>query len=392
MNIQSSTYTTTHPIKTRTQQPFPLYAKIGVLKWSKDPNIFAQAIANKLTEKGIPTDAIVWMDYTLFNPVNNTFAGMPLKAWLKRNHICGYVGGGNKYDIPPAVYGKHIEKNLSLPPAEDLRFIFEGHLFECLYEKAIPALLICGSMQRFAIACGYTMVQNLPEKTQTPHNPLGACSTANTALSPEDLFDKVKENTHPVITKPGSIIHALEGPEWHLSSFHSHSVSTQRNPIYQEVFQKPPIPLKLSVTAIESAGDETVNEVFEASLHQQFVFGIQGHPEVMESEKTFDTFISAACLYRRSQWRHGGNRFNLSADTHQISGIKEHVARMEAARISSNQKTKVPLKKTNSWEAQIAEHRKQILLEHVKLSLQNRVSAHPSSREEKVAMSPRKGK
>jgi len=349
-------------IRSNATPPSKAKPKIAVLQLSMPTNIFTDAIVNKLKQNGFSEHQIIRIDYSRYDTQSGTMDGLTLKAWLKKENICGYVGGGNKYDIPPAVYGGKEEGNIAHPPIGDKRFEFEGAWFDALSQTRVPALLICGSLQRFAIACGYTMHQNLPEKTTTQHNPLGACSTANTHLCVESLLQKVASHQHPVATVKGSLIHHLEGPSWQLSSFHTHSVSTERNPIYHQIFGRAPINLPLHVTGIEDEGGHTVNEVFEAPLHRQFVLGIQGHPEAMPRENVFRAFSCAAKQYakEKSEKHKTHNSFAMSEVSRRVPGFETHIARLEAGRSVSETKPK-----HMSWITHVETHRHRTLREAI---------------------------
>ena len=345
-------------IKSNATPPPKSKPKIAVLQLSPPPNVFTDAIVRKLETNGFSKQQIIRVAYSRYDIQSGTLDGVTLKAWLKKENICGYVGGGNKYDIPPEVYGGKEEGNIAHPPIGDKRFEFEGAWFDALSQSRIPSLLICGSLQRFAIACGYTMNQNLPKKTTTRHNPLGACSTATTCLSGDLLLKKVAEHQHPVATARGSLIRHLQGPSWQLSSFHTHSVSTERNPVYQERFGRAPINLPLYVTGVENEGGHIVNEVFEAPLHRQFVLGIQGHPEAMPHENVFHAFSCAVKQYEKekSEKHKIHNSFAISDVSLRVKGFETHIARLEAGRSVSETK---PSNRT--WIKHIERHRHQTL-------------------------------
>jgi len=173
------------------------------------------------------------------------------------------VGGA---DLDPASYGAEVDPATVDPIPE--RDAFEIALVQRAVERGIPVLAICRGMQLLNVAFGGTLHQHLPERFGH-HDHLKARGS----------FDGAD---HDVRLTPGSLAARAAGEELHGTKSHHHQGVDQ-------------VGEGLVVTGVATI--DGLPEALELP-GDQFVLGVQWHPEADERSRVIGGLVAAARAHR----------------------------------------------------------------------------------------------
>lgn len=162
--------------------------------------------------------------------------------------ISGLVLTGGGFDIPPEAYRETPREGLG--PTKPERTDFELGLLIRALKRRLPVLGICGGMQLLNVACGGTLVQDIPREVPG-------------AREHRQSHDRTRPQ-HPVEVLDGTLLAQCVGPG-----------SVMVNSTHHQAVAK--LGDKLRVSA--SAADGVV-EAIEHTEHP-FALGIQWHPELL---------------------------------------------------------------------------------------------------------------
>ena len=173
------------------------------------------------------------------------------------------VGGA---DLDPASYGAEVDPATVDPIPE--RDAFEIALVQRAVERGIPVLAICRGMQLLNVAFGGTLHQHLHERFGH-HDHLKARGS----------FDGAD---HDVRLTPGSLAARAAGEELHGTKSHHHQGVDQ-------------VGEGLVVTGVATI--DGLPEALELP-GDQFVLGVQWHPEADERSRVIGGLVAAARAHR----------------------------------------------------------------------------------------------
>jgi putative glutamine amidotransferase len=172
------------------------------------------------------------------------------------------AGGG---DIDPATYGapdKHPRTEVTAPD----RDAWELAVAEAAVRQGVPLLGICRGAQVLNVACGGTLHQHVPDLVGHDEH-----------SGPRDGF-----GTHKVRVTSGSIVQSiLPGGEFFDVPTHHH----------QAVHM-----VGAGLTAVAWA-DDGVIEAIESTTQDEFLVGVQWHPEQGDDPRLFSALVAAAEMH-----------------------------------------------------------------------------------------------
>lgn len=173
----------------------------------------------------------------------------------------GVLLSGGDFDIPPEAYGE--VQGQGEREAKPLRTQFEAQLFHGAMARKLPVLGICGGMQLINVLLGGTLYADL--RRQFPG-----------ALEHEQPNSPM-EPGHALILEPSSPLFALLGAEAQVNSTHHQAVCR----------------LGSGLEAWAHAPDGVIEAI---GLSHGFVWGIQGHPELLSELRgpIYAAFVAAA--------------------------------------------------------------------------------------------------
>jgi putative glutamine amidotransferase len=184
----------------------------------------------------------------------------------------GIIITGGDFDIHPKHYGQEIKS--SKVTTIESRTDYEFELFRRAKKRGgVPILGVCNGMQVINVACGGSLIQDIPE--QRPSN-----------INHEQPFPKDRP-THPLKVLENTKLFDIVGgrTDW--------SVNTTHHQAIDEVGQG------LIVSAIAPDG---IIEAIE-SVEDDFVIGVEWHPEYLAcgdiDTKLFAALIEKAREYQR---------------------------------------------------------------------------------------------
>jgi putative glutamine amidotransferase len=196
---------------------------------------------------------------------------LPLHAdRTTRRHILHSLDGllitGSGPDLPPSLYGERQRFPFTI--VSERRASFELDIVRLAKQADLPLLGICGGMQTMNVACGGSLIQDIPAQISKPlqHRQ----QTPATNLS------------HTIRVAPGSLLRRIvRSASMRVNSSHHQSVNV----------------VAPSLIASAQASDGIV-EAIESPAHR-FFLGIQWHPEFLFDRyplhrRLFEAFLRAA--------------------------------------------------------------------------------------------------
>jgi putative glutamine amidotransferase len=164
-------------------------------------------------------------------------------------------------DLDPAGFGQQQhEATLGVQPGRDA---CELALLSCARRSEIPVLGICRGMQLINVAGGGTLVQHVPDEFAGVHQ-----------VTPGSF----EGSEHRIALTPGSLIARLIGAEEASVNSHHHQAVGE-------------LGRGLTITARNIADD--LPEAIE-STGEDFLLGVQWHPEADENDRVITGFVDAA--------------------------------------------------------------------------------------------------
>ncbi|HSQ92561.1 MAG TPA: gamma-glutamyl-gamma-aminobutyrate hydrolase family protein [Nitrospiraceae bacterium] len=196
---------------------------------------------------------------------------LPLHAdRTTRRHILHNLDGllitGSGPDLPPSLYGER--QRFPFKIVSERRASFELDIVRLAKQADLPLLGICGGMQTMNVACGGSLIQDIPAQISKPlqHRQ----QTHATNLS------------HTITVAPGSLLRRIvRSASMRVNSSHHQSVNA----------------VAPSLIASAQASDGIV-EAIESPAHR-FFLGIQWHPEFLFDQyplhrRLFEAFLRAS--------------------------------------------------------------------------------------------------
>jgi putative glutamine amidotransferase len=202
---------------------------------------------------------------------------LPLHAdRTTRRHILQNLDGllitGSGPDLPPSLYGERQRYPFKI--VSQRRASFELDMVRLAKQADLPLLGICGGMQTMNVACGGSLLQDIPSQVSTPIQHRQRTPAAHLS--------------HSVKVAPGSLLRRIvRSASMRVNSSHHQSVNT----------------VAPSLIASAEASDGIV-EAIESPTHR-FFLGIQWHPEFLFDRyplhrRLFEAFLRASRARGRS--------------------------------------------------------------------------------------------
>jgi putative glutamine amidotransferase len=183
-----------------------------------------------------------------------------------------FSGGG---DIDPAHWGAEPHP---LTDVDRVRDDSELLLMRAALDTGLPLLGICRGMQLMAVATGGSLHQHLPDVIG--HERHRAAAGTDPLAADASAYGR-----HDVVTRPGSLAHAMLGARSTVNSFHHQAIDHPG-----------------TFTPVGWCPDDRVVEIVEDPRHR-FAFGVQWHPERTADQRMFGALVEAAAdrsgLHRR---------------------------------------------------------------------------------------------
>ena len=169
-------------------------------------------------------------------------------------------------DIDPGSYGQsaHTETVDTVPE----RDAFEIALTRAAIERDLPVLGICRGMQLINVARGGTLQQHLPERFGHGEH--------------RRVIGSFEGSEHDVVLTEGSLAARAAGEVAHVTKSHHHQGVDRLG------------------EGLVVSGLSTLDDLPEAIElpRQQFVLGVQWHPEADTASRVIGTFVAAAAAAR----------------------------------------------------------------------------------------------
>jgi putative glutamine amidotransferase len=166
------------------------------------------------------------------------------------DRVSGLVVTGGAFDVPPELYGEAPKEGLG--PLKPERTQFELALLKAALQRRLPVLGVCGGMQLLNVAFGGTLHQDIGRELPDakPH---------------EQKHDRTQPQ-HPIEVRDQTALADCVGGkgQFMVNSTHHQCVKT--------------VGTGLVVSATAPDG---VIEAIEVPAKDQFVVGVQWHPELM---------------------------------------------------------------------------------------------------------------
>jgi putative glutamine amidotransferase len=192
--------------------------------------------------------------------------------------VHGVLLPGSKYDIDPQVYGE--TRICACNDPDPARAAVDELLLQDAFNLRKPLLGICGGMQALNVWRNGSLIQDLPASGR---------STVNHAAGREVDY------AHEIRIEHSSRLSIIAPPTpaaVHVNSSHHQAVKVPGD--------------NLRIGA--SCPDDGVIEAIELKSHDQFVLGVQWHPERTYANSTLSQAIFAAFISEAQVWakRHSG--------------------------------------------------------------------------------------
>jgi len=202
---------------------------------------------------------------------------LPLHAdRTTRRHILHNLDGllitGSGPDLPPALYGERQRFPFTI--VSNRRANFELDIVRLAKQTNLPLLGICGGMQAMNVACGGSLIQDIPSQLSKPLQHRQRAPATNLS--------------HAVTIVAGSLLRRIvRSASMRVNSSHHQSVNA----------------VAPSLIASARASDGIV-EAIESPNHR-FFLGIQWHPEFLFDRhplqrRLFEAFLRAASATSRN--------------------------------------------------------------------------------------------
>jgi putative glutamine amidotransferase len=189
------------------------------------------------------------------------------------DRVSGLLVTGGAFDIPPEAYGEAPKEGLGdLKPT---RTNFELAILKIALQRKLPVLGVCGGMQLLNVAYGGTLVQDIVTEVAG-------------AKSHEQKHDRAQPQ-HPIEVKDQSVLAECVGGKGQLMVNSTHHQAVKA------------VGAGLIVSA--SAADGVV-EAIELQGKDQFVLGVQWHPELMVDTVPPNLGIYRTFVHRARDRRH----------------------------------------------------------------------------------------
>lgn len=242
------------------------------------------AIPTATLPSALPTEPSIWAMRSSYVQAIMRAGGLPvllpplvdrtmLHDLLARVDGIMLAGGA---DIDPTLYGEKPEPGLEqLDPGRDQ---IERAVTEWALAHQMPVLGICRGMQMINIALGGTLYQDLPKDGPVPHR-----------IDPI-TYESLTKNGHELLVEPSSIFARLVGDQ----------SSTWVNSMHHQAVKQLGSNLRTSAWT-----SDMIPEVIEYTGLDNWLVGVQGHPEAMTTEswsyQLFETFIGQTKTFQRDR-------------------------------------------------------------------------------------------
>jgi putative glutamine amidotransferase len=189
------------------------------------------------------------------------------------DRVSGLLITGGAFDIPPEAYGEAPKSGLGdLKPT---RTHFELAVLRLALQRKLPVLGVCGGMQLLNVAYGGTLVQDILTEVAgaKPH---------------EQKHDRTQPQ-HPIDVKDHTVLAECVGGKGQLMVNSTHHQAVKA------------VGAGLVVSASSPDG---VVEAIEVQAKDQFVLGVQWHPELMVDTVPPNLGIYRTFVHRARDRRH----------------------------------------------------------------------------------------
>lgn len=189
------------------------------------------------------------------------------------DRVSGLLITGGAFDIPPEAYGESPKSGLGdLKPT---RTHFELAVLRLALQRKLPVLGVCGGMQLLNVAYGGTLVQDILTEVAgaKPH---------------EQKHDRTQPQ-HPIDVKDHTVLAECVGGKGQLMVNSTHHQAVKA------------VGAGLVVSASSPDG---VVEAIEVQAKDQFVLGVQWHPELMVDTVPPNLGIYRTFVHRARDRRH----------------------------------------------------------------------------------------
>jgi putative glutamine amidotransferase len=182
----------------------------------------------------------------------------------------GVIITGGDFDIHPKHYGQEIKSDKVI--TIESRTDFEFELFKRARKRGMPIFGICNGMQVINVACGGSLIQDIPEfrpsniKHEQPH--------------PKD------RPTHALQVMEGTKLHRIAGgkTDWSVNTTHHQAIDAVGEGLVVSALAPDGI-----IEAIESKADD-------------FIIGVEWHPEYLACGD-IDTNLFKALINKATEYK-----------------------------------------------------------------------------------------
>ncbi len=189
------------------------------------------------------------------------------------DRVSGLLITGGAFDIPPEAYGDQAKQGLGeLKPG---RTSFELATLKVALQRKLPVLGVCGGMQLLNVAYGGTLVQDI--------------ATEIAGAKPHEQKHDRAQPQHPIDVKDQTVLAECLGGKGQLMVNSTHHQAVKA------------VGAGLIVSATSPDG---VIEAIEFQGKDQFLLGVQWHPELMVDTVPPNLGIYRTFVHRARDRRH----------------------------------------------------------------------------------------